>query len=296
MLVHAGSEPAVGDTLGPRQLVASSDLIRAYVNSTRDEGFARHAAAIRLATGKSIAPPTLFDRDLGTRLYWSKYTSVYSLHARQRFEFRRPLEEGLTYTITGKVTDAFSRNDIDYAVLEAVCVAPDGEEVLLSAYTRAFKFPENRYQHKGPERVRPTVASFLAQHQARATASFPEPGSVVEGASRQVTQSSMNLYSGPGSNIHTDRWVARRRGHPDTLVQGLMATALECELYRELFGYRWYRSGRISVKYIANIMTGACLTPLGVVVANGDGRLELQTAVSNEQQEVLTVGTVSVQI
>jgi hypothetical protein len=110
-----------------------------------------------------------------------------------------------------------------------------------------------------------------------------------------MTQSSMNLYSRPRSNIHTDRRVARR-GHPDTLVQGLMATALECELYRELFGHRWYTSGRISVKYIAHIMTGACLTPLGVVVANEDGRLELQTAVSNEQQEVLTVGMVSVQI
>jgi hypothetical protein len=38
------------------QLVASSDLIRAYVNSTGDDGFARHAAAIHLATGKSFAP------------------------------------------------------------------------------------------------------------------------------------------------------------------------------------------------------------------------------------------------
>ena len=292
----AGSDPVVGDTLGPGQLVASSELIRAYVNSTGDEGFARHAAAIRLATGKSIAPPTIFDRDLGTRLYRSKYTSVYSLHARQRFEFRRPIEEGLTYTISGQLASIFTRNGIDYAVLDAVCVAPDGEEILFSTYTRAFRFPENRYRHEGPGRVRPTVASFLAQHQARPTTRFPEPGSVVEGASRQVTQSSMNLYSGPGSNIHTDRWVARRRGHPDTIVQGLMSTALECELYRELFGVRWYTSGHISMKYIANIMTGACLTALGVVVANGDGRLELQTAVSNEQQEILTVGTVSVQM
>lgn len=294
-LAPAAAGPVVGDVLGPTRLVASRELIRAYVNSTGDEGFPRHAAAMRLDTGVSIAPPTIFDRDLGTRLFWSRYTSAYSLHARQRFEFRRPLEEGLTYTITGTVAELFTRKDIDYAAIDAVCVAPDGTEVLSSTYTRAFRFPQNRYRHETSGRVRPTVAAFLGQHGASPTARFPEPGSVVEGPSRRMSQSLMNLYSGPGSNIHTDPWLARRRGHPDTLVQGLMGTALECELYRELFGARWYASGRISVKYIANIMTGARLTALGVVTVNEAGRLELQTAVANGQQELVTVGTVSVQ-
>lgn len=288
------SGPVVGDTLGPARLTASRELIRAYVNSTGDAGFARHAAAMRLATGRVIAPPTLFDRDLGTRLYWSRYTSEYSLHARQRFEFRRLLEEGVAYTITGMVAEIFTRNDIEYVAIDAVCTAPGGDEAVRSTYTRAFRFPENRYRHDKPGRARPTVASFLAQHAASAIARFPEPGSLVEGPSRAMPQSLMNLYSGPGSNIHTDPWLARRRGHPDTVVQGLMATALECELYRELFGVRWYTTGRIAVKYIANIATGACLTAFGVVVSNEDGRIELETAVANEHQEILTVGTVSV--
>jgi hypothetical protein len=48
--VTAASDPLIGEELGPKQLVASADPIRSYVNSTGDEGFARHAAAMRLAT------------------------------------------------------------------------------------------------------------------------------------------------------------------------------------------------------------------------------------------------------
>jgi hypothetical protein len=289
-------DPVVGEELGPTQLVASPDLIQAYVNSTLDEGFARHAAAIRLATGKSIAPPTLFDRDLGTRLFSSKYTSGYSLHAKQVFEFRRPLEEGVAYTISGKLAKIYRRNDIDYATVEAACVAPGGETAVVSEYTRAFRFPEDRYKHKPADRIRPTVASFLEQHGGTRAAPFPAIGSVLEGIPRRMTQALMNLYSGPGSNIHTDVRVARRRGHPDALVQGLMTTALECELYREVFGAAWYTTGLISVKYIDSIIANACLTPLGIVVANSGGHIELRTTVCNEKQELLTVGSTSVTI
>jgi acyl dehydratase len=294
--VTATSDPVIGEELGPKQLVASTDLIRAYVNSVGDEGFARHAAAMRLATGKSMAPPTLFDRDLGTRLFSSKYTSGYSLHAKQTFEFRRPLEAGVTYTIAGKLAKIYTRNEIDYATVEAACVTPGGETAVVSEYTRAFRFPENRYKHKPADRMPPTVASFLEQHRANPGAAFPAVGSVLEGVSRQMTQALMNLYSGPGSNIHTDVPVARRRGHPDAIVQGLMTTALECELYREVFGGAWYTTGTIAVKYIDSIIANACLTPLGIVVANTGGRLELRTTVYNERQELLTVGSASVKI
>ena len=106
----------------------------------------------------------------------------------------------------------------------------------------------------------------------------------------------MDLYSGPGSNLHTDVLIARRRGRPDALVQGLMTTALECELYREVFGGAWYTSGTIAVKYTDNIIANACLTPFGIVVANSAGRVELRTTVYNEKQELLTVGSASVKI
>ena len=291
--VTPAADPILGDTFGPTHLVASSDLIRAYVNSMGDEGFGRHAAAVRLATTKSIGPPTLFDRDLGTRLFSSKYTSAYSLHAKQVFQFRRPLEEGVTYTITGKLANIYKRNDIDYATIEAICVAPGGEAAVLSEYTRAFRFPQNQYKHKRPDRTRPTVASWLEQHRANPDAAFPDVGSVLEGVPRRMRQALMNLYSGPGANIHTDLLAARRRGHPDILVQGLMSTALECELYREVFGGAWYTTGAISVKYIDSIIADSCLTPLGIVVANAGGRLELRATIYNEKQELLTVGSAS---
>ena len=72
-----------------------------------------------------------------------------------------------------------------------------------------------------------------------------------------------------------------------------MATALGCELYRELFGPAWYTSGKIADKYINNISVNATLTPIGVVASNKGGEIELRTAVYDDKLELCVVGTVS---
>ena len=103
----------------------------------------------------------------------------------------------------------------------------------------------------------------------------------------------MNLYSGPGANTHTDAAIARRAGNADAIVQGLMVTSLECELYREVFGPAWYTGGEISIAFIRPILADSLLTAAGVVVNDSEGRISLRTAVFDQEQRPVTIGTVS---
>ncbi len=289
----AASEPSVGDRFGPNRIAVTGALIRSYVNNTGDQGFAAHAAAIKLATGLEIAPPTILDRDVGARLVAGAYAGGYALHAKQTIRFERPLERDAEYTIEGELVDVFTKNEIGYFTVEASCLSAAGEPAITSSYTRAFRFPGNRNPDRQSARPRPGLAAYLDQHGADAAAAFPEAGSVLEGAPRRITRSLMNLYSGPGANTHTDASIARRAGNADAIVQGLMATSLECELYREVFGPAWYSGGEISVSFIRPILAESVLTAIAVVGGDGEQRIELRTAVVNQDQELVTVGTVS---
>ncbi len=291
-MTTAASEPAVGQSLGPNRVEITGALIRSYLNSTGDQGFAAHAAAIKLATGLNIAPPTILDRDVGARLVTGTYAGGYALHAKQSFSFKRALERDCEYTIEGRVVDVFTKNEVGYFTVDTTCRAENGDLAFSASYTRAFRFPGNRNPDRKPARPRPAAAAYLDEHGARTAAVFPEAGSVLEGAPRQITRSLMNLYSGPGANAHTDVAIARRAGNADTIVQGLMATSLECELYREVFGPAWYSGGEISVSFIRPILAESVLTPVAVVVGDAGGRIEFRTAVFDQNHELVTVGNV----
>ena len=286
-------EPAVGDRLGPNHVVVTSALIKSYVNSTGDHGFPEHAATIKLATGLAIAPPTILDRHVGAKLVAGKYAAGYALHAKQSFNFKRSLERDTEYTIEGRVVDVFTKNEVGYFTVEASCESEADEAAFTSSYTRAFRFPGNRNPNRQPARPRPTLSAYLDEHGASAAAAFPGVGSVLEGTPRQITRKLMSLYSGPGANTHTDPAIARRAGNADAIVQGLMATSLECELYREAFAAAWYTGGNISVSFIRPILAESVLTAVAVVVGESEGRIELRTAVFDHNQELVTVGTVS---
>jgi hypothetical protein len=125
-------------------------------------------------------------------------------------------------------------------------------------------------------------------------ASFPSVSSIVEGRTTRLDQARLNLYSGPGSSVHTDNLVARRGGLQGTVAQGLMATELECELYRDLFGLNLFTRGEIKVSYVEPIPCGVDLRAVCVVESVTDAMITLKSAVATTSGDVVSVGTVFV--
>ena len=61
------------------------------------------------------------------------------------------------------------------------------------------------------------------------------------------------MFSGPGSNYHTDREQAKKLGFPTIVVQGMMSTCFVSQLMQDHFGEGWLRGGRMSVK-LTNVL------------------------------------------
>ena len=73
-----------------------------------------------------------------------------------------------------------------------------------------------------------------------------------------------------------------------------MATALETELYRDLFGLAFYKRGDVSVSYLAPISCGVSLRSACVVESVTDEEIHLRTAVATTLGDLVSVGTASV--
>lgn len=278
--------PQLGQSFGPKDIRLTGASVTDYVNSTGDEGFWTHQSRMNQVFGRLVCPPTILDREVGTRLAAMRYQNDYALHAKQSFEFHQPLYQDETYRVLGELTNIYERNEIKYFTISSQVQTTDGTIALTSEYTRAFQFPGARHPKKQSE---PLALPVFLEGATPASETFPTAGAAVRGSARSLSQDLMNLYSGPGSNIHTDRSAASRRGHALPIVQGLMALSLECEMLRDVFGERWYTAGRISTRFIRPILAQSVLTPWAVVVQNGAERISLRSGTFNQDGVAVTI-------
>jgi len=274
------------------ELEITDDTARSYTNSVGDERFDAFQAQVLLTNGMRIAPNMIFDRELGTRLVGP--TQAFALHAKQEFRFRKPLEIGSTYQMRGRMSEVYSKRDVDYVELVSHCheIGNSSEWNIESVYTRAVGFSKQVSDRRSNRPSLP-LSSWFETVGAEHGVGFPAVGSVVHGPVRVFDQTLVNLYSGPRSSFHTDANEARKSGLSGTEIQGLMATQLETELYRDIFGLRFFEIGDISVSYIAPIPVASALQAYCVVEEHGIAGTRLRSAVVTSSGDVVTVGRAS---
>jgi hypothetical protein len=287
------NNPAVGAELSAAEIEVDEVAVWEYVNAVGDEDYWAFRAATLARHRLDVAPLTVIDRDISARIVG--VPARFGMHAKQEFQFRRPLIVGKSYRLTGRIIDVTSRRGIGYFVSTSECAPVDAPEsvAMTSVYTRAYRFPDNQYP---TDRKRPPVklSNWLYESGAQTRAHFPQVGAVVEGRTSLLDQSRLNLYSGPKSDIHTNNMVARRGGLGGTSAQGLMGTELEGELYRQLFGLAFFRRGIISSAYIEPIPSGVSLRAACVVEASDELEIKLRSAVATTTGLVVCVGTASI--
>jgi len=300
----AGSEVSAGTDLSglalvPQRFTVDSERVDTYLRSIGDEGFVSFAAAVTSREGVRIAPLTIFDRYMSTYLVGNEALAgklpPFGVHAKQTSRFCGELLVGHDYELVGGVRDLQVRRNMEYLSVTCNCVdVLEPDKVLIEAvYTRAQAFQRQQYG-RSEGRVRPSRADWLAQAGADASARFPAEGSVLEGSSRRITQERLNLFLGPGPNFHTDPALARRLGFEGTIAAGVMATELECELYRELFGMRLFRAAELDVSYVAPIPEGVDLQPVCVVERSDADATVLRSAVCTGSGALVTISRIRV--
>jgi hypothetical protein len=287
-------DPYVGAPLPSADVVITDRSVQIYVNAVNDETFWAFQARTLAREGIKVPPLMVVDRDMTARIVGGPGRSI-GFHARQEFRFNEPLEVGKTYRISGQVTDVSERRGIGYFTTRTVCAPVDDPGLICqeSFYTRAFRFARQQYP-KSTGQAKLSITDWMNQHGFDSGAVFPAIGSVIEGRTSTLDSVRLALYSDADSVLHSDPVLSRRRGLRSIVAQALMATELECEMYRDMFGLAFYKRGHILAKYMDPIPVDVQLRAMCIVTSASPEEITLDSAVAATTGEVKTIATVTV--
>ncbi len=289
-------DPYVGAPTLSFDVAVDDRSVEMYVNAVNDETFWGFQSRVVAASGERIAPLMVLDRDLTARSVGGPGKG-HGFHSGQTFHFHEPILIDRTYAIRGEVTEVFEKRGVEYFTTRTTAAPVDEPNRVFqeSLYTRAFRFPENRYPAARPSNAyKLPFTEWLYANGFVEGAVFPASGAIVEGRTSYIDRSLMALYSDQEAALHSDPVLSRRRGLPDIVGQALMATELETELYRDMFGLGLFRRGTIAAKYIDQIPNDTKWRAAAIVQSVSDQEIVLNSCVASSSGQVVTIATVTV--
>ena len=121
----------VGETLGRKDVVITDAMIRTCARAIESD----HPWYFGPSPyGAPVAPPTIFDND-SLRMLDEQYERFGSIHAKQSWEFLRPVRLGERVTLRVAIVDKFVRRDRPYLVMELTAADHAGRLYCRSLHT-----------------------------------------------------------------------------------------------------------------------------------------------------------------
>jgi acyl dehydratase len=224
-------EVHVGMAVGGREFTVSTEDVAGYVAGT---------GTVDLPG--IYAPPLLYHSEVYRSLTWYLPNIIGNLHARQEWEFFRPLQVGDAVRSHATVVDRYRKRDRLYVVNEVLLTDGQGRWLQRSRTHQSFLAEDPSAEIVvDRERERRTDRRFQVGE---------GEGEDVAPLRRTVTQAMCEAFSGPAKTYHTDREMALALGFPDIVVQGMMSICLLSDMLTERFGLGWLMGGKLDVRLI----------------------------------------------
>ena len=124
----------VGEEFTSTQLLITPELIEDYLYAVDNDD---PLFAPDPESGEQLAPPTIAGNQV-LSLRKEKYVVRGGLHAKQEFEFLRPIKAGMRVWSKGKIVDKYWRRGKGYVVTEFVTMDENGVELVRGRITHAL--------------------------------------------------------------------------------------------------------------------------------------------------------------
>jgi acyl dehydratase len=121
----------VGEDLGTRVIHITDELIDDY---TAGVGATHEWYTAASPRGRRIAPPTIFDNEC-LRILDTRYARFGSIHARQTWNFLKPVLVGATVHVNVRIVDKFVKREKGWFVMELTAMDQEGDVVCRGRHT-----------------------------------------------------------------------------------------------------------------------------------------------------------------
>ncbi len=221
---------------------------------------------------------------------WYLPTLFGNLHARQEWEFFRPVMVGDAVHTRSFIADRYVKRGRDYVVNEVVYFSADDEVVARGRTHQSFL-----RETKGEG----VVIDKKREKSAARTFDVDVSGAVeaIPALQKQISLDMCWKFSGPRKNYHNDKESAIKWGFPDIVVQGMMSTCFLSEMMTDRFGAGWLAGGKMDVNLVNIVWQSDRLTCRGFVrelAPEGDRRRAYADVwVEKEDGTKVTIGKAS---
>lgn len=236
--------------------------------------------------GPPVAPPTVLGN--ATLRFLDSIAPVPpgTLHAKQELEFESALRLDRQLTGYARFADKYERRGRRWLAFEASWRDTSGLIIGHSRVTMAFPEKGGEAREEGTTKEE----------------EGPRDGELTP-IVRTLSQEKMTAYSEDSANalrgqsIHVQPEVAKARGFPATVAQGLMSADYISELMTGVFGQGWLMGGRLSLAFVRPALCGDTLSANGRLIDRADEgsfvRDMYDVWCENQRGEAVTVGTAS---
>lgn len=221
------TEPYEGQVLTPRPFVITPDLLADYF------------AGLDLRPRDDVPLMVANTADSGGRLLFTQQRG--HLWLRQEWEFHGPLQEGVEYTVDGRVASIYQRKERTILLSETTVREPTGAVISVQRHHQSFLLdapPTGEVKLREPSE----------KEGAGLAVSVPS-GRAVAGPSHAITLEMCGQFFHGSKNYHSDREQSRELGFKDVVVGGRMTMGYVGELLETTLGAAWVNTGRLLVKF-----------------------------------------------
>ncbi len=228
-------EPAhVGRHCGGNTYEVGKEVV-AFYSDALDDHHSLHS---------EYAPPLLYHSECYQFLgEWYLKNLFGNLHLQQDWRILAPIRLGSRVKTRSTILERYVKRDREIVVNETDVMDAASGALLVRGHThQSFLIPD---EHKGDYVVDGSSA-------ARKTPRPPFPtatGADLPTTTTHIDQRRCWMFSGPGSNYHTDAEEAKKLGFPNIVVQGMMSTCFVSRVMQENFAMGWLAGGEMSVKF-----------------------------------------------
>ncbi len=259
-----GQASYVGQDLGVERHRITPELVRWYIETIGDDhpwytGPSPFGGPV--APALVIHNPAYGGQGEGLAVrrseLWYLPNRYGNLHAKQQWEFFRPVPVGETLRSRAMVVDRYLKRDREFVTAEAWLLDGDDRVTARVRSTQSFLADPSR-----------TGVVVDRDREKRSDRRFDLDGeSLEEIAGRRVvvTPEMCDRFTGERRNYHNDVAEAEKLGFKEIVVQGTLSTCFLAEMMTRRFGEGFFLGGRLAMTFVNVLWAGEAVTPKAAV-------------------------------
>ncbi len=114
----------------------------------------------------------------------------------------------------------------------------------------------------------------------------------------QITEKALLYFSGgdrtspkfPSQTIHTSLEVAQNCGINKRIASGAMSEGILAELMVDIFGEKWFKSGKMRIKFIKPVVIGDVVLPFVLYENTENGIMHFNVWCENKKGQKIVIG------